>query len=164
MALNAYMELEIDGTPVHGDTSMSEIGGVDVSEMIEVYAVDHQLNVPVSAGRTAGVAQHQPLVLTKRTDRSSPQLAKALARNENVNQARILFFDADPDSGETRHFFTIQLQNARITGFKLEQLNLFYPENGNQPVREKVAFQYATITWRNEIHSTEHEEVSRATL
>jgi type VI secretion system secreted protein Hcp len=144
MALNAYLTLtgETQGE-IKG--SATQAGRED---SIVVTAVDHQFNSPRDAatGLPTGRRQHQPIVITKELDRSSPLLAAVLARNENITQWRLDFWRPSP-SGAEAQFYTIELVNASISGIKLVMLNNKYPENAPLPQMEKVAFTYQKIIW-----------------
>jgi len=144
MALNAYLKLK-------GQKQGAINGGVTVKgreNQIEVNAVDHQVNRAFDAGTgvPAGSTQHQPLVITKDVDKSSPLLYNALANNEILTEFSLFFWTPSVTGAETQ-YYTIVLNNARIVGIKNEMPNNNYPDLVKLNVREKVAFTYEKITW-----------------
>jgi type VI secretion system secreted protein Hcp len=113
-----------------------------------VNAVDHQVNSPtdVASGLPSGKRQHQPLVITKDVDQSSPLLYNALVNNENLPTFQLNFYRASVQ-GVEQLVYTINLTNARITGIKMEMLNNQLPDTMKLAEREKVAFVYQKIEW-----------------
>lgn len=144
MALNAYLTLmgETQGAIEGSVTQPGREGS------IMVIAVDHQVNSPrdAASGLPTGKRQHQPFVITKEVDKSSPLLANILINNENITEWRLNFWQPSA-TGKEVQFYTVELTNASISGIKLEMLNNKYPENMQHKEREKVAFTYSKITW-----------------
>ena len=144
MALNAYLTLtgETQGR-IEGSVTQAGREG-----SILVIGADHQLNSPrdAASGLPTGKRQHQPFVITKEVDKSSPLLARVLVNNENITEWRLDFWQPSA-SGQEAQFYTIELVNASISGIKFEMLNNKYPENMQLKEREKVAFTYSKIIW-----------------
>jgi type VI secretion system secreted protein Hcp len=144
MALNAYLKLKGQKT---GDIKGS-VTAKGRENSIQVDAVDHLIVSPrdAASGLATGKRQHQPIVITKPVDRSSPLLYNVLVTNEIITQFRLDFFRTDLKGLESL-VYSIELTNASIASVKLEMLNTEYPENAKIPEREKVAFTYQKITW-----------------
>lgn len=158
-AFNSYLELTCNGSAIDGKSSVSEIGGLNVSQMIEVYSFGMNLSVPVdiSTGQTRGGRSYKPVRLLKRIDKSTPLIAQALATNQNC-EAVIRFFDNDPDQGQTRHFFTITLEQARIVAVMPVSPSTLDPASANSPFTESVSIAFGIIRFTDEIDSTEFED------
>lgn len=144
MALNAYMTLtgETQGK-VEGSVTQAGREG-----MIEVHSVDHKVDSPrdAASGLPTGKRQHKPIVICKEIDKSSPLLWNILTSNENITQWRLDFWRPSR-SGKEFQFYTIELMNASIAGFRTEMLDNRMPENTKQPEREFVDFTYQKIIW-----------------
>ncbi|MFP7754274.1 Hcp family type VI secretion system effector [Thermodesulfobacteriota bacterium B35] len=144
MALNAYLKLTAESTgEIKG--SVTQAGRED---SIMVIAVEHEIVSPrdVASGLPTGKRQHKPLVITKEVDKSSPLLYTVLVNNENITKWELRFWQPSPSGQEVQHY-TIQLENASISGIQLEMLNNKYPENMAHKEREHVAFTYQKIIW-----------------
>ena len=144
MALSGYLTLvgEKQGA-ING--SVTDKGH---EKTILVVAVDHQVNAPfdVTSGAATGGHQHQPLVITKQVDDSSPMLWKALVDAENMTTWTLGFW-RQTVTGAQENYYSILLASARIVGIKMELLNNSYPDLASIPMLEKVAFVYQSIKW-----------------
>ena len=94
-------------------------------------AFSHEISVPrdPSSGLPTGKRVHQPIVITKQLDKSTPLLLEALVSNENLSQVLIGL-----DEGGTE-VATIELTNASISD---------YQAHGTD---ETWSFTYQKITW-----------------
>ena len=156
-AQNVYLTLTVNETAIEGDSSVSSDGrGND----IECYSWDHHLFWPVdpATGSLTGKRQHRPVKITKSVDKSSPLLFQALANNENVNTARFRFYRPDPATGDEQHYYTILLENGRISRITTLSPDTLEAGNAAQPVKETVSFTYQKITWTYEPTGVSHED------
>lgn len=102
-----------------GESDRATIGGVDVSTASPLWAVDWAVDASSGpSGRTAGLTIAD-LVVAKRLDRATPLLYQRVDSGEHLEAPRILFFNNNPDSGETQHYFTLELGDARVNGVQL---------------------------------------------
>lgn len=148
-ALNAYAELTANGMALDGDTTMATIGGVDVSsDHIEIYEIDQSV---LSVGK--GKAESGPILLQKRIDNTSPMLLQALAEDQII-EGHIKIFDNDPDSGETRHRFTVSIGDGRIVGLDTRLPDAFDANESNRPPIEYVRIEVQSYTLTDEINSS----------
>ena len=159
-ALNAYMTLTCGGTEIQGDPpGITNFGGVDVSTMIEVYAVG--LNVSVArestSGSLSGKRSYKPIRLLKRVDKSTPLIVQALAENQSCD-AIIRLFDVDPDSGVTRHFFTITITQGRIAALMPVVPSTLDAATASAPISESLSIAFGTIGFESETGSTAYED------
>lgn len=136
----AYLELEIGGELVEGESNASTIGGVDVSQMIQVNAFRHEII------RTTGAnsVNHKGYTIVKSLDKVTPLLAKALAQNQMAN-ATIRFFRLDSNSGDVENYLTYTLTNCQIIRVQPWMPNILDPAAANQPPMEEVTIAYQTI-------------------
>ncbi|MBY5164509.1 type VI secretion system tube protein Hcp [Salsipaludibacter albus] len=161
MALHGYARLEVGGTALTGDVSMGSIGGVDVSsdhvEVLELHAGAFVETAGAGGGRPRGRHELLPVRLRKRTDATTPALYRALARAERVD-ATFLLFDTDPVTGETRHRFTIRLEQARVSSMTTDQPDTLDPEVAHQPVTDGIELVTPVVAWVDEVHGVEFED------
>ncbi|HML76266.1 MAG TPA: type VI secretion system tube protein TssD [Anaerohalosphaeraceae bacterium] len=111
--------------------------GSAIDDMIKIVGLGHQVAVPTDSitGLPSGRRQHKPLIVSKYTDRSTPQLYRALTTNENLKHVYLRFFQKD-SSDRMVQYYTIHLMNARINDIKTAYPNI-----------EQVSFVYQTIEW-----------------
>ena len=149
MANNSYMS--ITGTNsglISAGCSTPESMGhkcqASHADEIMVLSVDHQLFSGHSSSSFGNNAKHQPLVITKYLDKSSPLLAKALDDGEELNCVINLYRTSATATGEEQ-YFKIELRAARIV-----QIMFNVPSATSrgeaQPV-EVVAIGYREIRW-----------------
>jgi type VI secretion system secreted protein Hcp len=101
-----------------------------------------------ASGLPTGKRQHEPLVIRKTLDKSTPLLENVLSNNENLTEAHFKFYRTSIQ-GTEQHYFTIDLQNAGIASH-----NLYHPDSldtgaGTSTVetQEELSFTYQKITW-----------------
>lgn len=77
---------------------------------------EHEIKSPrdVATGQSSGKRQHQPIVIRKEWDKSSPVLMKFAEMNELLPAVQLIFTgDLDGDGAPDLH--TIKLKNAKIS-------------------------------------------------
>lgn len=159
MALNAYAEMTANGNVLDGNTSVSELGGIDVSnDHIECFSVNwgSQLNNSSSFSRWRGGITKLPVILLKPIDKTTPLLYQAMSKNQLIDGS-IKLFDIDPDSGSTRHFFTVKLYQARLSSINSVSPNTLSADNVASPPTEQVEIVAQTLTYIDEINNVEYE-------
>jgi type VI secretion system secreted protein Hcp len=144
MALNGYLSLtgQKQGAIAGGVTQKGREG------TIAVHAFDVQISSPRDAGTglPTGKRQHQPIVIVKDVDKSTPLLWNALVSNENLT-SWILKFYATAASGVEQQIYTISLTNANIASINESMLDNEIQANASLPLREEITFSYQKITW-----------------
>ena len=166
MALNSYAAFELAGSALSGDVSMATIGGVDVSaDHLELYEVRYgtRISTEGQAHRASSHRRILPVRFLKRIDQTSPLLYQGLKQNQRLDGA-IKIFDNDPDSGETRHRFTVTLTQARILAIESYIPDAFDADESNRPPLETVEVVPHTIRYTDEINATEFEDVWSETV
>lgn len=98
---------------------------------IPITAVSHEILSPrdPASGLPTGKRQHEPIVITKSIDASSPLFLDALVNNENLTTVQLTIQIDGQDA------YTIKLTNASISD---------YQQHG---ATETYAFTYQKITW-----------------
>jgi type VI secretion system secreted protein Hcp len=114
-AVNAY--IKIDGVkqgPFKGEGTRK-----GSTQWIPIIAIAHAVASPrdVATGQASGKRQHKPIKITKETDASSLQLARAAASREVLREVVIEFVHTDPQEKE-EVYQTVTLTNALITSIQ----------------------------------------------
>ncbi len=158
MAQTVHLKLQIDGNEIQGE---STIASMEREDTIECSSFDYKLTVPYdeATGRLTGRRQHEPVVIQKRVDKSTPLLLKALCRHEPVNSAEFMFFrPSQGGSGAEEKFFTVMLENGYIASVKQVSEDAIIGGEAAPPMMEKVAFIFKSITWTYEIGGATHKD------
>ena len=160
MALNFYCAFTLGGTALNGDVTMESIGGVDVSsDHIDGYELRFGTRVSTE-GQAHRASSHRrilPVRIMKRIDQTTPLLYQGLKQNQRLD-GDIKIFDNDPDSGETRHRFTVRLTQARILSIESSVPDACDADESNRPPYEVCEFVPHTIAYVDEINSAESED------
>lgn len=159
MSLNAYAELTANGDTLDGNTSVSDIAGVDVSsDHIECFSVSwgSRLNT-ASSTRRRGRVTKLPVTLLKPIDKTTPLLYQAMAKNQRID-GTVKIFDIDPESGVTRHFFTINLERAMIISLESISPNTLSSDTTASLPSEQVELSAYTLTYIDEINGIEYQQ------
>lgn len=156
MAQPVHLRLEIDGNSVDGESS---IGSMEREGTIECSSFKYSVFTPFDGGRMTGKRQHNPVEITKRIDKSTPLLFKALCQNDPVTMAEFRFFRpaTGRTSGGEQHFFTVLLENGYISRISQVSEDAMGGENA-PPMMEEVAFVFQDITWTYEIGGATHKD------
>jgi type VI secretion system Hcp family effector len=159
MAFHVYAAFEINGTELSGETTLANIGGVDVSGgHIEIYELnfgaERAMREGSNSGRGLGRHRLMPLRLVKRTDRTTPLLYHALSHGLRID-GEIKLFDAHPETGEIRQRFAITLGQARLTAMTTTSPDVFDPEDSTRPVYDFLELLPNTITYTDVVHGIE---------
>jgi type VI secretion system secreted protein Hcp len=141
-AVNTYMKIDgVKQGPFKGEVKRS--GG---TQWISIVAIEHGIESPRDAatGQASGKRQHKPIKITKETDASSPQLARAAAGRETLREVVIEFVRTGPKGGE-QVYQTITLTNALLTSVQRAQ-----GRASKEPrPHEELTFTYQKIEVKN---------------
>ena len=119
----------------------------------------HTIKIPrdPQSGQPSGQRVHEPLVVSKLFDKSSPLLYNALTKGETLTKVEMKWYRTSYE-GKPEHYFTMVLEDAVIVDIS-SNMGL---EAGNTTSQvapmENVSFAYRKITWRHEIASTSGED------
>lgn len=153
--ISAFLELKADGQAVEGETSQSNVVGIDVGKMIECLGYEEGVSVGYDArtGRARGDRTYDPITITKYVDRASPLLAQAAASSKPC-EGQFRFFRPVDDGGGWEHYFTVKIEDARV-----QRIRRVITEGDDEaPLREEVAFVFSRIMWKHETANTEHQD------
>ena len=119
---------------------------------IECIKFEHmvQTSRESGSGMATGRRIHGPIIITKRIDKSTPLLYKALRSNSKIDGA-LKFYRPNPGGdGTTQHFYTIEVKDGRISSIKEWVPNSLDPNTSSLPALEEVSITYRTIGWTYE--------------
>lgn len=159
MAETVHLFLQANGVDIPGDSSQSSLGR---EASIECIWVEHRIETSLdpSAGG-ASKRRHSPIRIRKRVDRSSALLVKALVEGQVV-QGVFKCFRHDPSGdGTTQHFFTIAIEDGRISDYRFFVPDTMASGTQDLPALEEVSFVFGSITWTYEPTGVAHTDTWR---
>ncbi|MEM9081482.1 MAG: type VI secretion system tube protein TssD [Verrucomicrobiota bacterium] len=147
-AETVHLFLTANGNDIEGESTQVSLGRAN---SIEAFAFQSEFFSPTDAGsgRPTGRRTYKPITFTKRIDKSSPLLAKAFVNNETI-AGEIRFYRTDSNSGMIEHYYTIELQNARVARVRNWTPSTIDPASVSSPDLEEVSLTFETITWTDE--------------
>jgi len=159
MAQTVSLRLRIDGNDIEGESSISSLNREGT---IECSSFRYGVTTPRTAdtGALTGRRQHEPVIIHKRIDKSTPLLLKALCTNEPVTSAEFRFYRTSPrGSGVVEeHFFTVLLERGFISSVRQVSEDVIMAGKQAPPMMEEVAFVFSRITWTYEIGGVTHSD------
>ncbi len=158
MSLPSYLSItgERQGLMSQGASTKESVGNYwqeGFEDQILVTSFDHQMDVPLEHPMTSSSGQrcHQPFILTKRLDKSSPLLATALNTGEAITDCCLTIFRYGENAGLEK-LYTVKLQNARIVKVHYQMPHIDLAKSV-YPI-ETIGFSYQRIDWQHEGAST----------
>ncbi len=146
MAETVHLFLKINGNAIKGESTQTSLGRQDSIECIRYEA-------SVTSAREAATnmvtarRQFSPLKITKRIDRSSPLLLKALSDNAKV-EGVFKFYRPNPSGdGTTEQFYTIEIKEGNVASVKELVPETIAAATAGEPPQEEITFVFKTITW-----------------
>lgn len=155
MAMTAYLNLEGKNQgKMEGDCAQK-----GHENWILVYGSDHSVEIPKDphTGLPTGQRIHQPLIVTKHKDKSTPKLFQACTSGEQMKTWEMHFMRIS-EKGQEEHYFTIKLENAIIVQMRENTPLTFLEENKPYHDMEEVSFTYEKIVWTYEPDGVEAED------
>ncbi|WP_397450608.1 Hcp family type VI secretion system effector [Pseudomonas sp. NA-150] len=151
MANNAFMTLtgKSQGLISAGCSTLESISNKyqsDHTDEIMVLSWDHRLFNNWSKTRPT----HEPIVVSKYSDKSTPLLAQALSNREEID-GKIDFYRVSP-SGTQENFLSISFKGGIIVEQTFSMPHVLLHAGGEH--EEQLAIRYREITWRNHIAKT----------
>lgn len=151
MANYGYMTItgKMQGRISAGCSTQASIGNkcqIAHANEIMVLSYSHNMTTIGNISRPT----HNPLVITKNVDKSSPLLAQALSNREEIS-CTISFYRTST-SGFEEKFFTIEIEGGLIADLTLDMPHVVI-QNDVEP-QEHLAIRYREITWRHHLAST----------
>jgi type VI secretion system secreted protein Hcp len=157
MAESVHLFLKANGKAIQGESTQRSLGR---ENSIECLAFEQEVITAREAGTAmaTGRRQYNPLTIRKRIDKSSPLLMKALVEN-TVIEGTFKFFRPNPTGdGTTEQFYTVKIEQARISSVKQTVPDSFSPTATNEPPMEEISFVFHTITWTYTDGGVEHTD------
>ena len=151
MANHGYMTIngKAQGLISAGCTTQYSIGNkyqAAHTDEIMVLSYSHNMTTIGNLNRST----HNPIIITKAVDKSSPLLAQALSNREEIN-CTISFYRVSP-SGLQEKFYTVSINGGVITDLTLEMPHAIL-QNDAEP-QEQVAIRYRDIAWTHHLAKT----------
>jgi type VI secretion system secreted protein Hcp len=115
---------------------------------ILVHSFENEILSPrdPTTGQSTGKREHEPFVILKEIDKSSPKLWTALVTNEVLTTWVLRFWAADA-KGMEQEIYTITLTNANISSVREYMVDNLTAADANLPMLEEVTFTYQKIQW-----------------
>src|SRR4051812_32017750 len=110
MAENPHLKLTIGGTAVKGQSTQRH------DDTIECYGFSFGVSNPIdlATGAASGRRQYSSINITKRIDKASPLLLKALVTNQVVKGTFKFFRPTVKGDAATEHFYTVEFDHGRV--------------------------------------------------
>jgi type VI secretion system secreted protein Hcp len=123
-----------------------------------VKSVSHNIKIArdSKAGLPTGQRSHQPFVISKLIDKSSPLLYNAITKGETLPKVEIKWYRTGYN-GKIENYFTTTLEDAVI-------VDIFSDIDIDGTPVERVSFAYRKVLWRHEKASTSGEDDWRTGL
>lgn len=144
MPIPAYMWIKDDaGSDIEGSVVVAER-----ENSIEVLEFHHEVRIPTDphTGKLAGVRRHEPLIIIKAFDKSTPYLYKACTNGQTLQSVEIKWYQID-DTGTETEYFNHLLEQVKIVSVKPIMYNVKDKAKENLVHMEEVAFRYQKISW-----------------
>lgn len=168
MPAPAYLKIKGPTGSLHsqGATTADSIGNIyqeGHEDEIMVQAFSHRVTRPISpqSGQPTGQRVHEPLIVTKIFDKSSPLLNQALCEGQVLPEC-VLSFYRIATNGTQELYYTITLQDAVIVAIQSSMAHCEDKTQAHLTQVENVHFSYRKIIWKHEIASTEASDDWRA--
>jgi len=155
MAMTVHLSLKVDGEDIAGD---STITSMDREDTIECLSFQDGVRTAreASTGMATGERSYEPICISKRIDKSSPLIAKALVNNEVV-EGEFKFYRPNPlGDGTTEHYYTIEIKEGRVSSVERISPDVIDPASANAPATERVGFVFGYVRWTYEPDGIEH--------
>jgi type VI secretion system secreted protein Hcp len=146
MPLSAYLSItgRTQGDIKGGVTQKGREGSI----LVHAYSNEILSQRDPASGLATGKREHQPIMIVKEVDRSSPQLWTALVNNEDLTQWVLRFWSNDAaQGGVEKQIYTVSLINAGIASIHEYMDDNQEPAEANLPLQEEITFTYQKIEW-----------------
>jgi type VI secretion system Hcp family effector len=151
MANHGYMTINgrVQGLISAGCSSQDSIGNkCQTAHTDEIMVLSYTHNM-ANIGNI-NKATHNPIIITKNVDKSSPLLAQALSKREVINC--VISFYRVSSIGMQEKFYSIKINGGIIADLTLEMPHAILQSDAEP--QEHIAIRYRDITWTHHIAST----------
>ena len=149
MAETVHLFLTAEGTEIQGESTQTTL---ERENSIECLFFETSVRTAREKGssRATGRRTHEPIVIRKRIDKSTPLLYNALCSNQVV-AGTFKFYRPNPaGDGSTQHFYTVEFSEGRIASIRGTSPDCIDPASSMDPPMEEVGFVFGEITWTYE--------------
>jgi type VI secretion system secreted protein Hcp len=141
MAETVHLVLTANGAVIQGESTQ-----VSLERKCVYYEQSVKTAREAGSGMATGRRQYDPITIRKRIDKSSPLLFKAMVENQVIN-GKFKFFRPNPTGdGTTEQFFTVEIDQGRISGYKNYVPDTIEPASSTDPPLEEIQFVFHTIS------------------
>ena len=155
MAMSVHLELKANGSPVEGESTVHSLDRENTIECL-TYSDGVRTAREAATGRASGERTYEPITITKRIDKSSPLLARALCNNERMEGKFRFYRPSATGDGTIEQYFTIEIKEGHIAGIHRFNPDVFDPAAAPHPATEEVSFVFGYIRWTHENDGIEH--------
>jgi type VI secretion system secreted protein Hcp len=151
------LDLRANGATISGDLQLEKSeGAIECLSYVSSMSAAARQGSGVAVGRRV----HDGITIRKAIDRATPLLARALCLNEKIEAAFRFFRESPYGDGTIEQFFTVEIDEARLTGITLVSPDgLSNPGDAPPaPAFEDVQFTFGRIVWRHEPDGIEFED------
>ncbi|WP_248767232.1 Hcp family type VI secretion system effector [Pseudomonas sp. MWU12-2345] len=151
MANHGYMTItgKAQGLISAGCSTQDSIGNkCQAAHADEIMVLSYSHNM-ANVGNING-ATHNPIVITKNVDKSSPLLAQALSNREEIN-CTISFYRVS-SFGAQEKFYSVSIKGGVVADLTLEMPHAILQHDAEP--QEHVALRYREITWTHHVAGT----------
>jgi len=144
MALNAYLRIKGEKQgEIKGSVTQRGREG-----KILVVGASHSIESPrdATSGLPTGGRVHEPFIITKELDQSTPLLYNTLVNNESIIEWELQFWQPNSTGAEVNHY-TVKLTNASIASIDFRMPDNQDPNLVKRAEYEEIAFTYQKIQW-----------------
>jgi type VI secretion system secreted protein Hcp len=144
LALNAYLRIKGEKQgEIKGSVTQKGREG-----RILVVGASHSIEAPrdATSGLPTGGRVHEPFIITKESDQSTPLLYNMLVNNENIIEWELQFWQVGPTGVEVNHY-TVKLTDASIASIDFRMPDNQDPNLVKRAEYEEIAFTYQKIQW-----------------
>ena len=146
MAISAYLTLA--GQKQGAIKGSVTDQGRENSILVHSYRSEIESPRDPASGLPTGKIVHNPIMVLKEVDKTSPLLRNALVNNENLVTWKLQFWSpATSTTGVAQLTYTIELTNASIASISEYMSDNDDPANVNLPLLEEISFTYQKIQW-----------------
>lgn len=157
MAETVHLYLKANGTDIQGESTQTSLGRENSIECL-YYESGVITAREAGSGMATGRRQHQPILIRKRVDKSTPLIAKALVRNEVIEGVFKFFRPRPTGDGTTEQFYTVAVAKGRVASQRMFNPDALVPARNAEPTQEEITFVYHTITWTYTDGGIEHQD------
>lgn len=161
MAETVHLFLKANGNDIQGESEQTSLGRENSIECLS-FRDSVRTAREAGSGMATGRRTYEPVCITKRIDKSSPLIAKALTSNESIDGIFKFFRPMRTGDGTTEQFFTVEIRGGRVAYINRISPDTFDPASAARPPVEEIGFVFHTIKWTYTDGGVEHEDTWNA--